>query len=93
MEDFKATFIKVIPKMDDLEIFEDFRTISLHNTIYKVIAEVERISVGGNRKKAIWFSKWKENSQRPQNHTRGSPSCHSEEKTYIHSQIHLYFQN
>ena len=73
--------------MDDLETFEDFRTISLHNTIYKIITKVERNSMGGNSKRSIWFSKWKENSQHPQNHTKGSSSCQSEEKTCIHSQI------
>ena len=41
--------------MDDLETFEDFRKISFHNTIYKIIAKVERNSVGGIARKQFGF--------------------------------------
>lgn len=37
---FNATFIALIPKKEVPESFEDFRTISLCNSIYKIIAKV-----------------------------------------------------
>eukprot|EP00253_Pinus_taeda_P008342 PITA_08342 len=42
---FNSTFVALIPKKDDLKNFEDFRSISLCNCIYKIIAKVIAIRI------------------------------------------------
>eukprot|EP00253_Pinus_taeda_P016357 PITA_16357 len=42
---FNSTFLALIPKKDDPENFEDFRSISLCNCIYKIIAKVIAIRI------------------------------------------------
>ena len=40
LKDFNNTFIALVPKKDNLETFEDFKPISLCNTMYKIISKV-----------------------------------------------------
>jgi hypothetical protein len=40
MGSFNSTFISLIPKVDKLGTFDDFRPISLCNYIYKIISKV-----------------------------------------------------
>eukprot|EP00253_Pinus_taeda_P035974 PITA_35974 len=42
---FNATFVALIPKKEVLESFEDFRPISLCNSIYKIIAKVIAVRI------------------------------------------------
>jgi len=37
---FNATFISLVPKYEDLFSFEEFRPISLHICIYKILANI-----------------------------------------------------
>lgn len=39
-KNFNATFLALIPKMEEPSYFEDFRPISMCNCIYKIIAKV-----------------------------------------------------
>lgn len=39
-EVFNSTFISLIPKIDCLESFNEFRPISLYNCIYKILAKI-----------------------------------------------------